>query len=79
MDPRYVWIMHNNCRRSCSHCFCNPLPENDADKTKELAQELNRHGLDVRIYASDQMDNHLEGNLGQSLSLLLCSALPVPS
>ncbi len=60
MKPDFVWIVHNNCSRSCRHCFCSPFTQDDAAGTEKLIRDLDKHGIESKVYATNQMDEQLK-------------------
>ncbi len=59
MRPLLAWIVHDNCRKGCPHCFCKPAEADDLAATEALARDLERHGIRHRIYFTDQLDARL--------------------
>ncbi|MBI4879657.1 MAG: SPASM domain-containing protein [Planctomycetes bacterium] len=59
MRPDLAWIVHDNCRKGCPHCFCKPADTDDVAATEDLARDLERHGIAHRIYFTDQLDARL--------------------
>jgi len=59
-QPALVWLYHNNCRRSCVHCFCAALEAGDDSATQQTARDLERMGVRFSIYATDQLAGELD-------------------